>query len=732
MAIHTFAAIYIGTYDVSLKVFEFTNRKKFHEVDHIRSRQELGKGAYGTGTIGYEQVEELCETLAQFKEIMESYKVDSYEVCAAAALRDTTNEIFVLDQIYLRTGFRVKVLSNSEHRFISYKAVAGSPVFEEMIKTSAAVVDVGGASVQITLFRNGKMITTQHMEAGIMRLRNLLGDRGYSLKMYENQIEEYVNKKLEGFRAMYMNTPVDYLILISDYADGLVKKIEEKGGKSRQVKLDKGDYYLLNGGKIFITNAPKADTYVVFAVTTPDIGTRGISAFIVEKGWKGFEFGDHYDKMGIRSSSTAELIFNDVKVPKENLLGKEGEGFKIAMSTLDGGRIGIAAQALGIAQGAFEHALSYSKERVQFGKPIAAQQSIAFKLADMATKLRCARFLIYSAAELKEQHAPYGMESAMAKMYASDIALEVTNDALQIHGGSGYLKGMEVERAYRDAKITTLYEGTNEIQRVVIASHLLGRLGKSSGGESRSAAKKPAPITGIRKKTIFREGDAAQQVADLVAALKKDGHDFSVGIPMDTPIPQAERVVSAGKGIGEKKNMKLVESLAKAAGAAIGSSRPVAETLKYLPLNRYVGMSGQKFTGNLYIACGISGASQHLKGIKDASTIVAINKNGNAPIFKNCDYGIVGDVEEILPLLTAALDSGEKLPAPPMVKMKRPTPPKPAPIGDRYVCSGCGYEYVPELGDEDGEIAPGTLFEQLPAEWVCPECAETKDQFVKA
>ena len=215
-------------------------------------------------------------------------------------------------------------------------------------------------------------------------------------------------------------------------------------GGTETTALDKGDYYLLNGGKIFITNAPKADTYVVFAVTTPDIGTRGISAFIVEKGWKGFEFGDHYDKMGIRSSSTAELIFNDVKVPKENLLGKEGEGFKIAMSTLDGGRIGIAAQALGIARGAFEHALSYSKERVQFGKPIAAQQSIAFKLADMATKLRCARFLIYSAAELKEQHAPYGMESAMAKMYASDIALEVTNDALQIHGGSGFLKGMEV------------------------------------------------------------------------------------------------------------------------------------------------------------------------------------------------------------------------------------------------------------------------------------------------
>lgn len=503
-------------------------------------------------------------------------------------------------------------------------------------------------------------------------------------------------------------------------------------GGTETTAIDKGDHWLLNGGKIFITNAPKADTYVVFAVTTPDIGTRGISAFIVEKGWKGFTFGDHYDKMGIRSSATAELIFNNVRVPKENMLGKEGEGFKIAMATLDGGRIGIAAQALGIAQGAFEHALAYAKERVQFGKPIGAQQIISFKLADMATKLRCARYLIYSAAELKEQHQPYGMESAMAKMYASDIALEVTNDALQIFGGSGFLKGMEVERAYRDAKITTIYEGTNEIQRVVIASHLLGKITRERSGESRSAAKKPAPITGIRKKMIFADGDAKEQVEALVAALKKGGYDFSVGIPADTPISQAERVVSAGKGIGKKENMKLIEALAQAAGAAIGSSRPVAETLKYLPLNRYVGMSGQKFRGNLYIACGISGAAQHLKGIKDASTIVAINQNGNAPIFKNCDYGIVGNLMEVLPLLTEALGTEPKEPAPPMVKMKRPQPPKPEPIGATYICSGCGYEYDPAQGDEAAEIPPETLFEQLPEDWVCPECGEGKEQFIKA
>ncbi|MGN0663168.1 MAG: acyl-CoA dehydrogenase family protein [Faecalibacterium sp.] len=501
-------------------------------------------------------------------------------------------------------------------------------------------------------------------------------------------------------------------------------------GGTETTAVDKGDYWLLNGGKIFITNAPKADTYVVFAVTTPDIGTRGISAFIVEKGWEGFEFGDHYDKMGIRSSSTAELIFNDVKVPKENLLGKEGQGFKIAMATLDGGRIGIAAQALGIAQGAFESALTYAKERVQFGKPVGFQQAISFKLADMATKLRCARMLVYSAAEMKEAHQPYGTEAAMAKMYASDIALEVTNDAVQIFGGSGFMKGMDVERMYRDAKITTIYEGTNEIQRVVIASALMGKPPKKEGG-SRSAAKKPAPITGVRKGQIYK-GDAAQSVNALVEALKKDGYDFSVGIPMDTPITAAERVVSAGKGIGSKENMRLIADLAKAAGAAIGSSRPVAETLKYVPLNRYVGMSGQKFTGNLYIACGISGAVQHLKGIKDASTIVAINKNANAPIFKNCDYGIVGDVNEVLPLLAQALGMEDKQPAPPMVKMKRPPAPAPAPIGPRYVCGGCGYEYVPELGDEDAGVAPGTLFDKLPEDWVCPECAESKDQFIQA
>ncbi len=499
-------------------------------------------------------------------------------------------------------------------------------------------------------------------------------------------------------------------------------------GGTETVAEDMGDHYLLNGEKIFITNGGEASTYVVFAVTTPGIGTRGISAFIVEKGWEGFTFEEHYDKMGIRSSATCQLNFNNVKVPKENLLGKEGQGFKIAMSTLDGGRIGIAAQALGIAQGAFEAAVEYSKERVQFGRPICQQQIIAFKIADMATKLRCARMLVYSAAEMKQEHVPYGMESAMAKQYASDIALEVTNDALQIFGGNGYLKGMEVERFYRDAKITTIYEGTNEIQRVVIASHILGKAGKADNAAPLQAK---GPETGARQRQIFKDGSAQEQVEALVASLKKDGHDFTVGIPMDTPITQAERVVSAGQGIGAKENMKLVEDLAKAAGAAIGSSRPVAETLKYVPLDRYVGMSGQKFKGNLYIACGISGAIQHLKGIKDAACIVAINKNPNAKIFKNCDYGIVGDVMEILPLLTAALDTGEKAPAPPMVKMKRAVPKKVTPPRKLYICNGCGHEYDVLAGDPENEVKPGTAFKDLPEGWTCPHCGEGVDAFIE-
>ncbi len=241
----------------------------------------------------------------------------------------------------------------------------------------------------------------------------------------------------------------------------------------RTTAVRDGDHYVLNGTKIFITNAGEAEIYIVFALTNPEMKHKGITAFIVEKGTPGFTMGKKEKKLGIRSSLTLAVNFEDVRVPVENVLGEEGQGFKIAMMTLDGGRNGIAAQALGIAQGAFDHALAYAKERHQFGKPIASLQAIQFKLADMATKIEAARLLTYQAAWLEDQGLPYGKASAMSKVFAGDIAMEVTTEAVQVFGGYGYTREYPVERFMRDAKITQIYEGTNEIQRVVISNYLL-------------------------------------------------------------------------------------------------------------------------------------------------------------------------------------------------------------------------------------------------------------------
>ena len=238
-----------------------------------------------------------------------------------------------------------------------------------------------------------------------------------------------------------------------------------------------GDDYIINGSKIFITNGKEADVYVIFAVTGT-IEKRGrkikeITSFIVEKGTPGFTFGTKEKKMGIRGSSTYELIFTDCRVPKENMLGKLGQGFKIAMHTLDGGRIGIAAQALGIAEGALERTIAYTKERKQFGKPIAALQNTQFQLADMATKVQAAQLLVYKAAMAKASQKEYGFEAAQAKLYAAEVAMEVTTKAVQLHGGYGYTREYDVERMMRDAKITEIYEGTSEVQRMVISAALL-------------------------------------------------------------------------------------------------------------------------------------------------------------------------------------------------------------------------------------------------------------------
>ena len=237
--------------------------------------------------------------------------------------------------------------------------------------------------------------------------------------------------------------------------------------------IDKGDHYLLNGTKNWITNGGSADYYIIIAQTDKEKKHKGINAFIVEKSWDGFEIGAKEDKLGIRGSDTHSLMFNDVKVPKENRIGEEGFGFPFAMKTLSGGRIGIAAQALGIAAGAYELARDYSKVRKSFGTEICNHQAIAFKLADMHTNIEAARMLVYKSAWDKDQGNNYDMSSAMAKVFASQVAMDVTVEAIQVHGGNGYVKDYHVERLMRDAKITQIYEGTSEIQKIVISRGLL-------------------------------------------------------------------------------------------------------------------------------------------------------------------------------------------------------------------------------------------------------------------
>ena len=243
--------------------------------------------------------------------------------------------------------------------------------------------------------------------------------------------------------------------------------------KQRTTAIEKDDHYLLNGTKNWITNGSSASTYLVIAHTHPELGHRGINAFIVEKGSPGFEIGPKENKMGMRGSDTHQLQFNDVRVPKENRIGADGFGFKFAMKTLAGGRIGIAAQALGIAAGALDLAVKYAKERKAFGTQIANHQAIAFKLADMATEIEAARLLVWKAANDKDQKRDYNLSGAMAKYKAAEMAMKVTTEAVQIHGGYGYVKEYHVERLMRDAKLTQIYEGTSEIQQIVISRALL-------------------------------------------------------------------------------------------------------------------------------------------------------------------------------------------------------------------------------------------------------------------
>ena len=287
---------------------------------------------------------------------------------------------------------------------------------------------------------------------------------GGALMMFGNE-----DQKQKYLRAMAEGTKVGAFAVTEPGAGSDTSAISTTAEKD-------GDTYILNGRKCFITQGPNCDFVTVFAKTDLNAkGVKGISAFIVESGWEGFSVGAIEKKRGMHGSPTCDLIFENVRVPKENLLGGEGQGFKICMKTLDSGRITVATQGLGIAQGALDEAVKYVKERVQFGKPIARLQNTQFEIADMATKVECGRQLVYHAAELKDAGQPYSLNAAMAKYYCGDLCNDITYRALQLHGGYGYMKDYPIERMYRDARLVAIYEGTSEIQRVVIANHIIGK-----------------------------------------------------------------------------------------------------------------------------------------------------------------------------------------------------------------------------------------------------------------
>ena len=287
---------------------------------------------------------------------------------------------------------------------------------------------------------------------------------GGALMMFGNE-----DQKQKYLRAMAEGTKVGAFAVTEPGAGSDTSAISTTAEKD-------GDTYILNGRKCFITQGPNCDFVTVFAKTDLNAkGVKGISAFIVETGWEGFSVGAIEKKMGMHGSPTCDLIFENVRVPKENLLGGEGQGFKICMKTLDSGRITVATQGLGIAQGALDEAVKYVKEMVHFGKPIARLQNTQFEIADMATKVECGRQLVYHAAELKDAGQPYSLNAAMAKYYCGDLCNDITYRALQLHGGYGYMKDYPIERMYRDARLVAIYEGTSEIQRVVIANHIIGK-----------------------------------------------------------------------------------------------------------------------------------------------------------------------------------------------------------------------------------------------------------------
>ena len=417
-----------------------------------------------------------------------------------------------------------------------------------------------------------------------------------------------------------------------------------------------GDFYVVNGIKHFISTGKEADFYTVVVNTNPSRGARGISLLVIEKGTPGFTFGKKEEKMGIRSNPTYELIFENVRVPKENLLGSEGRGLLYVQETLDYSRPGVAAQAVGIAQGALDVTIPYLKTRKQFGQPIITFQALGHKVAELAAKTEAGRALVYNLThrmdeeflpavqnaiangtpvheELKKlKGARWTKYSAEAKLFCSNVAMEVADECVTLCGGIAYMRDFPLEKYMRDAKVTQIYEGTVHIQKNEILNALIKEYPANAMPEVNPAAHKTESLDEVLR---------AYHQKQLSSAPSKE---------KEVDLSQAEVVVAGGRGVGSKEGFALLQQLADKLGGAVGATRPAADN-GWIESRYQIGLTGCTVKPKLYIACGLSGQTYHMGGVNGADVIVAINKDPNAPIMKMAHYAVEGDLHEVIPAL---------------------------------------------------------------------------------
>lgn len=425
----------------------------------------------------------------------------------------------------------------------------------------------------------------------------------------------------------------------------------EEDEEIQTTATDEGDYFLLNGKKILVTNARLANYYLVTALTNPKDKENGLSIFILDKDCQGLSFSKTYENLGSRSVITGDLILKDAKVPKENLIGDLNKANEYIDEIFEASNLATAALALGLGDAAYEASQTYLQSGLKTFKARKAAKVNRPILASMATDLKAAKMMVRDAALKMDAKADfYGKDTSMAKLFVSKLAEDLTSKALDMCGGTSS-SATDLDKLYRDAKISQIYDGPSDQMKETIAAYILDKKGAKKATKAEENGKKAPAKVEDRKKEVF-VGDIREAVKKVVAALLADGLKLKKDpVDLEGPIEGAERVVAVGMGLGEKQNLDLAKELANITGSVLGASRPATQVRHYVSDDHYIGVSGKKFTGELYFGIGISGTIQHLKGIDSARKVVVINNDEGAQFFKNCDYGIVGDFHEVVPAL---------------------------------------------------------------------------------